>query len=165
MIQSDALARPLRRHRDLGCRRPLSPPTEPPASPPSYGSRRCCRLTCTGSCSACLPCTPGTEGSHPRSLPASIPSPSECLRYIVGQIALFAISQDRKVRPRTPHPLWSGNHAELRRCPAQPRQVIRESQSVGTTVTAAADKEAVGSAPPCLRRPGSRGSSGPRGPR
>ena len=44
-------------------------------------------------------------------------------------------------------------------------ELIRKSQSVGTTVTSAADKEAVGSEPPCLRRPCSRLSSGPRGPR
>src|SRR5262249_62021493 len=40
-----------------------------------------------------------------------------------------------------------------------------EHGAVGTTVTSAADKEAVGSEPPCLRRPCSRWSSGPRGPR
>ena len=41
---------------------------------------------------------------------------------------------------------------------------VRHTPPEGT-VTAAADREAVGSEPPCLRRPGSRCSSGPRGPR
>jgi hypothetical protein len=40
-----------------------------------------------------------------------------------------------------------------------------EHGAVGTMVTSAADKEAVGSEPPCLRRPCSRLSSDPRGPR